>query len=130
MISETSSAARSEAGMLNQTPSAPNQIGRMARKGNRKISCRESDRKMALFAMPILWKKLEMTIWRPMMKKMATVMRKPRAASPMSSSSCVKRETAARGKNIPTMKHALVTIRAHLMVRFSTSSTRSYCFAP
>ena len=43
MISETTSAARSEAGMLNQTPSAPNQIGRMARKGNRKISCRESD---------------------------------------------------------------------------------------
>ena len=75
MISETTNAARSEAGMLNQTPSAPNQSGRTARKGSRKISWRDSDRKIALLASPMLWKKLVITIWRPMMKKRSTVMR-------------------------------------------------------
>lgn len=55
-------AARSEMGMLNQMPSAPQKSGRISRSGISIITCRLSERMMAFFAMPMLWKKFDVTI--------------------------------------------------------------------
>jgi hypothetical protein len=48
--------------MLHQIPAAPINFGRMMRQGRRNNNCRVSDKKMALLAMPILWKKFDVTI--------------------------------------------------------------------
>ena len=52
----------SAAGMLYQIPSIPQKLGKISKQGNRNNSCRLSDIKMALPTMPMLWKKLAVTI--------------------------------------------------------------------
>lgn len=86
--------------------------------------------KIALPAMPILWKKFVATIWNPMIGKQRKTMRMPSAASRTSSSSVVKSDTARWGMNSPTTKPEEVTHTAHTIVSRSTLSTRSYCCAP
>ena len=58
-------AAKSEAGKLNQIPFKPKNSGRINKHGSKKINCRLKDRKIALAAIPMLWKKLDVTIWKP-----------------------------------------------------------------
>lgn len=62
MTAATILAAKSEIGILIQIPFDPQNMGRMMMQGNKKSSWRVRDRKMALDAIPILWKKLEVTI--------------------------------------------------------------------
>ena len=57
---------RSANGILYQTPSIPQYLGKINRQGRRNSSCRLSDMNIALPTMPILWKKLAVTIWKPM----------------------------------------------------------------
>ena len=58
--------------------------GRNSSPGSRKSSWRDSDRKIAFGAMPMLWKKLVVTIWNPMIGKQRKTMRIPSAASRIS----------------------------------------------
>ena len=55
-------AAKSEIGMLIHIPFEPQNMGKIMMQGNRKSNWRVRDRKIALDAIPILWKKLEVTI--------------------------------------------------------------------
>ena len=50
MIQVTMKATVSEAGKATHTPSTPMMGGRMMSRGSRKIICRESERKMLIFA--------------------------------------------------------------------------------
>ena len=54
-------AARSEIGMLNQMPSTPQKSGKMSKSGMSITTWRLSERMMAFFAMPMLWKKFDVT---------------------------------------------------------------------
>ena len=137
MKTVTIDASRSDNGMAHHTPQLPfhsvqssNIRGSTSSPGSRKSSCRESDRKMALPAMPMLMKKLVATIWNPMMGKKAKVMRIPSTDRRMSSGSFVKAETAVRGTSSPIRNPTVVTHVAPMLVSFSTRSTRSYCRAP
>ena len=78
---------------------------------------------MAFLAIPILWKKLEVTIWKPMIGKNMTTTRKPLALSWMSCESVVKAATASSGISSPT-KPLVVTIVAAMTVYFITWFTR------
>mgnify|MGYP003443779371 CR=1 FL=1 len=49
-------------GMLHQIPAAPMKVGKMIRHGSRNSNWRVSDRNIALFAIPILWKKLDVNL--------------------------------------------------------------------
>ena len=66
-------------------------------------------RNIALPAIPILWKKLEVTIWKPIMGKNITVIRNPVAESSVNSASDVKIPTTRLGASIPTKKPKVVT---------------------
>ena len=59
-----------------------------------------------------LWKKLEVTIWKPTIGKNITTIRSPLAEMRTSSSCVVKIETASRGINIPIRKPVVVTMVA------------------
>ncbi len=52
----TIKASRSAVGKLSQTPFRPMKRGRTSRAGIRNISCRESERKIAMPALPMDWK--------------------------------------------------------------------------
>lgn len=62
MTAATMLAAKSEIGMLIHIPFEPQNMGKIMMQGNRKSYWRVRDRKIALDAIPILWKKLEVTI--------------------------------------------------------------------
>ena len=62
-------------GIANHTPSNPMKRGRMAIKGTRNISWRDMLRNMLTFVLPILWKKLVITICAPMMMNRAMIYR-------------------------------------------------------
>ena len=137
MQAATIEASKSESGMAHHTPQLPSQRvysskmrGRNNSPGRRKSSCRESDRKIALPAMPMLWKKLVVTIWNPMIGKQRKTIRIPSAERRISSGSFVKAETASRGASSPSRKPAVVTHVAPMIVSFSTRFTRSNCRAP
>ena len=55
-------AAASEIGILNHTPLDPQNKGKIIRHGISISTCRLRERMMAFLAMPIFWKKLEVTI--------------------------------------------------------------------
>lgn len=113
----------SEIGMLYQTPSIPQKRGNISKQGSKKSSCRLSDMKMDFPAIPMLWKKLAVTIWKPMMGKVRKTMRMPLAAISISSSSLVKMETTACGNSSQTRNPNVVTAVARIIVLRSTSST-------
>ena len=56
-------AMKSEMGMAYHTPPMPQNRGSTPMSGNRKSICRDSERKMLIFTMPIHWKRLVVTIW-------------------------------------------------------------------
>lgn len=62
MVADIRLAIRSETGILIQTPVCPQKRGRINRQGIRMSTWRVMERKIALLAIPILWKKLEVTI--------------------------------------------------------------------
>ena len=92
----------------------------MMRQGRRNNNCRVSDKKMALLAMPILWKKFDVTIWKPTIGKTNTTMRKPSEARAISPSSVVKSDTATSGMNSPTQKVRVVMAVPPQMASFNT----------
>ena len=96
----------------------------MMRHGSKHSNWRESDRKIALLAIPILWKKFDVTIWNPTIGKTNTAMRNPSAARLMSPSSVVKIETVSSGIYSPTRKVKVVIAVAPHMANFNTSFTR------
>ena len=91
--------AKSLIGILHQIPAAPIKVGKMNRHGKRNNNCLVSERKIALFAIPILWKKLDVTIWKPTIGNSKTTIRKPSAARLMRPSSLVNNETTISQKN-------------------------------
>ena len=137
MTPATSEARKSDSGIEHHTPQLPSQgvssskmRGRKIRPGIRKSNCRDNERKIALPAMPILWKKLVVTIWKPMIGKQKKTMRIPSAERRTNSGSSVKTDTARRGANSPIRNPSVVTQVAPMIVNFSTRSTRSNCRAP
>ena len=95
--------------MLYHTPATPKNCGRISRQGSRISICRVRERNIALPAMPMLWKKLEVTIWKPIIGKNITVMRSHVTESSVSSASDVKLPTTRSGTSIPTRKPKVVT---------------------
>ena len=53
----------SDIGIDIHTPVIPKNRGNTPNSGTRKSNWRESERKMLIFALPMLWKKLVTTIW-------------------------------------------------------------------
>lgn len=52
--------------MLSHTPFVPHHPGNTNRNGMSSSNWRLSERKMLFLAIPMLWKKLPVTIWKPM----------------------------------------------------------------
>ena len=52
----------SDTGRLAHTPFIPQKPGRMSNAGIKNISCRESERNIDTLALPIDWKKFDITI--------------------------------------------------------------------
>ena len=76
MMTKAMTAARkSEIGIHAHTPSMSQNIGRKKRRGKRMSICRDSDRKMLIFTLPMHWKKLVTTIWNPMIGKQSIITR-------------------------------------------------------
>ena len=101
--------------------------GRKISPGIRKSSWRESDRKIALPAMPMLMKKLVATIWNPMIGKQMKTMRMPSTDSRISSGSFVKADTASRGTSSPIRNPAIVThVAPMIAARARTAGRRNY----
>lgn len=61
----------SEIGMLHHTPLIPRKLGNIINKGIRNKTCRDNDRTIDFFALPMLWKKLPMTIGKAMIGNVA-----------------------------------------------------------
>ena len=117
-------------GILHQIPAAPMKVGRIMRHGSKNNNWRVSDKNIALFAIPMLWKKLDVTIWKPTIGKTSTAMRNPSAARLISPSSVVKIDTDNSGISYPTKKVKVVIAVAPHIASFRTSFTRWYCCAP
>ena len=123
-------AARSEIGILNQMPSTPQKSGRMSKSGMSITTWRLSERMMAFFAMPMLWKKFDVTIWKPMIGKNIITIRRPRAERSIKVWSVVKAFATSSGISSPTKNPVVVTIVAAMTVIFITWFTRWYWRAP
>ena len=80
----------SETGMLIHTPFTPYKGGSKSNPGSRYTNWRESDRKILILAIPILWKKFDITICAPTNGNISVQMRSPDDAMSISSSLSVK----------------------------------------
>ncbi len=120
----------SDIGIEYHTPSTPKYFGRIMRHGTRKSICLESDRKMLFFGIPMLWKKLVITICMPIIGNVTITMRMASDDSWISSSSAVNIRATSSGKNSPSMKPLVVTTVPPIIVSHSTRITRSYRPAP
>ena len=69
MIIESIVAMKSEIGILHHTPWMPMNLGSINNKGIRNNTCRDSDKTIDFLALPILWKKLPITIGKEMIGK-------------------------------------------------------------
>ena len=67
----------SETGMLIHTPFTPYKGGSRSNPGSRYTNWRESDRKILILAIPILWKKFDITICAPTNGNINVQMRSP-----------------------------------------------------
>lgn len=70
-------AMKSEIGMLHHTPWIPMNFGNINNKGIRNKTCRDNDSTIDFFALPILWKKLPITIGMEMIGKVAITILMP-----------------------------------------------------
>jgi len=120
MLAAMRLAVMSEIGMLNHIPFTPQNKGSINKQGIKISTCRLNDKMMAFFAIPMLWKKLEVTIWNPMIGKNMTMMRKPRADIAFNVWSVVKADTTSSGISSPIRNPMVVTIEATIMVSFVT----------
>ena len=85
---------------------------------------------MDFFTMPMLWKKLEVTIWKPTMGYKANTMRSPLTARSVRVPSVVKSDTAYRGNSSPTMKPHDVMTTPQKAVFLKVAMTLSIFLAP
>ena len=120
MLAAMRLAVMSEIGMLNHIPFTPQNKGSINKQGIKISTCRLNDKMMAFFAIPMLWKKLEVTIWNPMIGKNMTIMRKPRADIAFNVWSVVKADTTSSGISSPIRNPTVVTIEATIIVSFVT----------
>src|SRR5690554_3630903 len=114
---------KSATGMLYHMPSIPQYFGKINRQGRRNSNCRLSDMNMALPTMPMLWKKLAVTIWNPIMGYVKKTICNPFLESAINSLSLVNMEAIASGKKYTTKKPNVVTPVAKIMDFFNTSFT-------
>ena len=120
----------SESGRLAHTPSMPKKPGRMSKEGMRKMSWRESERKIDTLALPIDWKKLDITICPPIRGNAMQDMRNPLDAKSMSVASVVKRRTTGGGMSGAITKPKDVTNVPATRPYTSVRCTRAVCLAP
>ena len=67
----------SEIGMLHHTPLMPRKFGNINNKGIRNKTCRDNDNTIDFLALPMLWKKLPMTIGKAMIGNVAMTILMP-----------------------------------------------------
>ena len=79
-----------ETGNEIQTPSRPKNRGKTSNTGSRNSNCLDNERKMLTLALPMLWKKLVMTICTPMIGRVTLANRNPCSAMPINCISEVK----------------------------------------
>ena len=106
----------SATGILIQTPTVPQMDGNTNNDGIKNIN----DKKIAFLAIPMDWKKLEVTIWKPTTGKKINTIRKPSTAILVNVSSDVKRQINDRGKICPAKKPTVVTATPQKTVYFNT----------
>lgn len=126
----TNAAIVSDIGIAHQIPSTPNHNGSVMSNGSRNSICRDSDRNMLIFALPMLWKKLVITIWNPTIGNVTIIMRMADADMPISVASDVNRRAHNVGTNSATRKPVVVTTVAAIIEYFSTCISRSMRCAP
>ena len=108
----------SDIGILIHTPCAPKNNGNISKPGIRNNTCLDNEKNMALPAIPIHWKKLLTTIWKPTIGNANTVILKPSEARAISSSSVVNALTTKVGNNSPTRKpNVVITVAAYIVSR-------------
>ena len=88
--------------MDNHTPVSPNHLEKRYNEGIRKITWRDKLIKMALGALLIDWKKLEMMIWKPTTGSMMNASRMPFTAIDLRPGSDVNALTSSPGNNSQT----------------------------
>ena len=94
------------------------------------INWRESDRKILILAIPILWKKFDITICAPTNGNINVQMRSPDDAMSINSSLSVKMAETVCGKSSQIMKPLLVINTPTMIPRRSVCFTRSIFCAP
>ena len=90
-------AMASDIGILIHTPNVPKKLGSINSPGIRNNTWRESEKKMALLAIPIHWKKFDTTIWKPTIGNAIRVSLNPSDARDISSFSVVNALTTSVG---------------------------------
>ena len=111
----TKKAIVSDSGRLAHTPFIPYMPGSMSSAGMRKMSWRESDRNIEILALPIDWKKLDITICAPMKQNARHDIRSPFEANSIRVVSVVKRRTTCVGRSCAMTKPNEVTIVPAMM---------------
>ena len=106
-------AHRSAQGIAHHAPSSPKTGGKRMMKGIRKMIWRESARKMETFALPMDWKKLEVTTWNPTMNTIPQHIRIARAVSRITSWLSVKARAMYSGISCTAAKPTILTIDPH-----------------
>ena len=126
----TKKAIVSDSGRLAHTPSIPYMPGRMSSAGMRKMSWRDNDKNIDTLALPIDWKKLDITICPPMRLNAIQDMRNPFDANSMRVESVVKRRTTCVGRSCAITKPNEVTIVPAMMPYTRVRLTRAVWRAP
>ena len=88
----------SDTGMEDQAPVRPKMGGRINRQGTRNKNWRVRLRNMDIFALPMDWKKLVITIWEPMIGNIVTDIRSALVAIACNSMSVVNMEAINDGR--------------------------------
>ena len=113
-------ATASDIGILYQMPFEPKNNGKINRHGMSTNTCRLNDRMIAFLAIPMLWKKLDVTIWNPTNGNISIVTRNPCAERAINVSSVVNAETASRGMSCDIRNPVVVMMVAIITVIFMT----------
>ena len=94
------------------------------------MSCLDKDMIMERIGLPMLWKKLPVTIWKPMSGNTKKTILIPFLAISVSAGSDVNILMHIPGKNSPIIKPSVVVSVANRMVSFRTLITLLYWPAP
>ena len=93
-------------------------------------TCRVSDRNIDLFTLPMLWKKLVVTSWKPMIGMNIHIILIAHDARSISAGSDVNIRATNPGKPMHTANPTVVINVAHNIVNVSALRTLSGCLAP